>query len=112
MSDPNPAPQSDLDRAIADVHEELRVLNADTKEHANATDQLVKLHKLKMDEEKLSLENRNAAHQRDLDARPKPVSKDALTVAAANLLGIGLIIWHERDHVMNRTALDFLKRLR
>lgn len=123
MSDPNPAPETPLDAAITDVLKELKTMTAESKEFAAATDQLVKLHRLKQEEEKLELEETVAVnkielesqqqiHQENLDAKPKPVSRDALAVAGANILGIVLIIWHERDHVMNRTALDFLKRLR
>lgn len=123
MSDPNPSPEAPLDRAIADVLVELDGLNADSKEYAAATDQLVKLHKLKQEEDKLHLEwtsaaakseldKRQQAHQEALDSQPKPVSRDTLVLAGANLLGIILIVGHERAHVVTSKAIGFIKTLR
>lgn len=123
MSDPNPSPESALDKAIADVLTELDGLNADSKEYAAATDQLVKLHRLKQEEEKLTLEWTTAAakssldkrqqdHEESLALKPKPVSRDTLVLAGANLLGIVFIVGHERAHVVTSKAIGFIKTLR
>lgn len=123
MSDLNSATDPDLTQTIADVYSALDGLDAETKEFATATDQLVKLHRLKQEEIKLAMEASNVEHQHALelqqqthqelvDTKPKAISKDTLIMAGANLFGIALIIWHERDHVMNRNALGFLKQVR
>lgn len=123
MSDPNPSPEAPLEKAINDVLARLDELEPDSKEHAAATDQLVKLHKLKQEEEKLHLEwtaaaakseldKRQQSHQEALDSQPKPVSRDTLVLAGANLLGIVLIVGHERAHVVTSKAIGFIKTLR
>jgi hypothetical protein len=123
MSDLTASEESPLDKAIRDVLSELDVLTADSKEYAAATDQLVKLHKLKQDEEKLDLESRTAGakytlelrqqdHQEALDSKPKRVSPDTLAAVAGNLLGIIVIVGYENKHVITSKALSFLKALR
>lgn len=123
MSDPNSSSDSQLDKTITDVIETLSGLEPETKEYAQATDQLVKLHKLKMEEEEFELKIVVAQHEQSLkqeqqhfqqthDSKRKPLSLDTLALAGANLLGIGIIVWHERDYIMNKNALGFLKTLR
>lgn len=119
----NSSPETPLDKAIADVLTELDTLSSDSDEFAKATDQLVKLHKLKVEEGKLNLEanlalekhtleKRQQAHQEQLDTSPKPVGRDTLVLAGANLLGIVLIVGHERAHIVTSKALGFVKTLR
>ena len=63
------------------------------EEYAKITDQLVKLYPL-------------------LDTKTKKgISPDTLVVAAANLLGIVLIIHHERVNVISSKALNFVQKL-
>lgn len=123
MSDQNSPSESPLDKTIADVIDTLSGLDAESKEYAQATDQLVKLHKLKMEEERFDLELVVAQHEQTLkqeqqqfqqthDSKRKPLSLDTLALAGANLLGIGIIVWHERDYIMNKNALGFLKNIR
>lgn len=123
MSDPNPPQESPLDKAIRDVLSELNVLTADSKEYAAATDQLVKLHKLKQEEDKLALDasandtkfmlERQKLHQEMLDStRKKRVSPDTLVAVAGNLLGIIVIVGYENKNVITSKALSFLKALR
>lgn len=125
MSDQNPdgTPDTDLDRRIADVLSVIDNLDPYSEEYAKANDQLVKLHKLKMAESSHELEVRSSAAkfnlerektdiQHMLDLRPKPVDKNTLILAGANLLGIVAIVGHERAHVVTSKAIGFLKTLR
>jgi len=123
MSDPNPSPESPLDKAIADVLRDLEGLHDKPDAFAKATDQLVKLHRLKIDAEKLDLEEVSAAAKFELERqqqlfdqtlglKPKPLSRDTLVLAGANLLGIVLIVGHERANVVTSKAIGFIKTLR
>lgn len=40
-----------------------------------------------------------------------PLNINSLIPAAATLASVGLIIWHERDHVIVTKALNFLPKL-
>lgn len=44
--------------------------------------------------------------------KPKPISKDTFLVVGGNLLGIAMIVGHERANVVTSKALQFLKTLR
>jgi len=70
------------------------VYDAGSEEYREALDALVKLHKMKEDE------------------KPKPVSKDTLVIVGANLLGILMIISHERVNVVTSKAIGVLLRPR
>jgi hypothetical protein len=69
-------------------------LDRSDEAYASLVDQLVKLHKLKEDE------------------KPSRVSHDTLITAGANLLGIVLIVGHERAHIISSRAKDFVLKLR
>lgn len=118
-----PSPESKLDEAITDVLARLSQLDPSTKEHASATDQLVKLYELKQENQKHHLEARTSAtkhmleqqaqsHQEALDSKPKPIDRNTLVLAGANLLGIVLIVGHERANVVTSKAIGFIKTLR
>lgn len=86
---------SKLDKAIDSIYEEMASVNADSKEYAAMTKQLTKLHKMKTQEKS--------------SRRPSP---DTIMFVIANLAGIGLIIGHERGHVITSKALGFITRMR
>lgn len=62
-----------------------------SKEYAEILERAAKLQKLKTDD------------------RPKPLSKDALLAATANILGIAMIIHHEQFGIVTTKALSFVK---
>jgi hypothetical protein len=112
MSTPNSSTESPIDKAIAEVLERLHVLEPEDKEYAAATNQLEKLHRMKMAEHTASVDWIIKNHEIAQAARPKPVSRDTLVLAAANLLGIVLIVGHERANVITSKAVGFIKTLR
>jgi hypothetical protein len=83
-----------LDRAIDAVLLQMLELDASTKEYAAMADQLLKLNKLK--EENL----------------PRRVSADTLATVIANLVGIAMILNHERAGVVASKAVSFVMKLR
>jgi hypothetical protein len=83
-----------LEVAVNRAIRSLNVYDAGSEEYREALDALVKLHKLKEDE------------------RPKPVSKDTMLIVGANLLGILMIISHERVNVVTSKAIGILLRPR
>ena len=83
-----------LEVAVNKAVRSLNVYDAGSEEYREALDALVKLHKLKEDE------------------KPKPVSKDTLVIVGANLLGILMIISHERVNVVTSKAIGILLRPR
>ena len=83
-----------LEVAVNRAIRSLNVYEAGSEEYREALDALVKLHKMKEDE------------------KPKPVSKDTMLVVGANLLGIIMIISHERVNVVTSKALGVLLRPR
>jgi hypothetical protein len=82
-----------LDSAIDEIIREMDGVTTDTKDYSNMTDQLVKLMKLK----------------KELTSSMK-VSPDTLAIIAANLVGIVLIIGHERVNVIASKALSFVMK--
>lgn len=89
---PIPTEKSGLEKAIDDLFTEMNSVNADSEEYAKMADQLVKLYKLK-----------------EVDI-PRQVSPDTLAVVIGNLLGIVLIVGHERTHVVTSKALGFVMK--
>lgn len=83
-----------LEKAIADVFDELDLHRSDEDEYAKSVDQLTKLYKLK-----------------EINP-PKQISPDTLALVAGNLLGIILIVGHERIHVVTSKAMNFVLKLR
>lgn len=85
--------KSDLDVAIDEATN--RVLTSDTEDDRKThLTTLERLHKLK-----------NAS-------RSQPISHDTLVMAGANLLGIGVIVGHERAHVIGSKALSLIMKMR
>lgn len=83
-----------LDDAIASVLSDLDGFTSETEEYAASVDRLVKLYAIR------------EANQ------PKKISPDTLVIVAANLLGIMIIVNHERMNVITSKALAFLPKLR
>lgn len=83
-----------LEKAIEELHIEMNSVTADTEQYSKMADQLVKLYKL-----------------REFDS-PKKVSPDTLVLVGGNLLGIALIVGHERAHVVTSKALSFVLKLK
>lgn len=79
-----------LDAAIDRVLHEMENTNGDSEEYSRLTDQLSKLYKIKREDPK------------------DRVSKDTLAVVAGNLLGIVVIVNHERLNVITTKALNFV----
>lgn len=86
-----PAYEAALDEAITSALAELSSHTADSKEYAATADQIVKLYELR---------------------KKRRVSPDALLAAGANVLGILVIVGHERAHVITSKALSFASKLR
>lgn len=78
-----------IDRVMLDMKTE----DPNSEKFAVMTDQLVKLYALK---------NEN---------RSRRISPDTLATIAANLLGIGIIVGHERTHIVTSKALTFIRKL-
>jgi hypothetical protein len=89
-----PADPSGLEKAIETVLFEMQGYSANDDEYAKMTDQLKKLYKLKA-----------------IDT-PERVSYDTMAIIVGNLVGIVLIVGHERTHVIASRALTFLLKLR
>jgi len=83
-----------LDLAIDRLHTDMRENPTDSEEYAKLVDHLVKLHNL------------NEAE------KPKGLSTDVKATIAANLAGIGMIIFHERANVIATKGLAFVQKLR
>lgn len=92
---PPPPELVKLNEAIADVYAEMAGFEAHEDEYDAATDQLVKLIKLKKE---MVPSNR--------------VSPDTLAAVAANILGIAMIIGYERANVITSKALSFVTKMR
>lgn len=89
---PNTDP--DLNVPINNLLPKLAAVEPDTKEYAQILKQLEKLYKLKQ-----------------LDKR-EPVSNDTLALIGGNLLGILIIVGHERAHIVTSKALGFIRQLK
>jgi hypothetical protein len=85
---------SALDEAINELFLEMAALSGDSEEYAKMADQLSKLYSLK-----------------EMDSK-KRVSPDTLAIVIGNLLGIVMIVGHERMNVVTSKALNFILKLR
>lgn len=83
-----------LEEAIDIVLHEMKNHTSDSNEYARAVDQLTKLYAIK---------NLN---------RSKSVSADTLAIVIGNLVGILVIVGHERANVVTSKALNFILKLR
>lgn len=93
MFTPHPQEKTGLEKVIDELLSELTAVESDSTEYAQMVDQLVKLHALKVNEN-----------------RPR-ISPDTLATIIANLGGILIIVGHERAHIVTSKALGFIKRL-
>lgn len=82
----------ELNKAITDVHNHLSDYPPESKEYAAMADQLVKLYAQKA----------NNPSRR--------ISSDVLLTVSANLLGILVIVGHERANVVTSKALSFVMK--
>jgi hypothetical protein len=83
---------SPLEKAVNTALNQLNYYETWSEEYARTLDALVKLHKMKEEE------------------KPSSVSKDTMAIIAANLLGIFMIITHERVNVITSKAFGLLLR--
>jgi hypothetical protein len=84
---------SQLDDAIAQCYAKMSQLVETDAEYAKVVEQLVKLHKLKMDE------------------KSSGVSPDTLATIAANIAGILLVIRAEHVNIITSRAMSQVMRL-
>lgn len=92
MFDAKPNEDDKLQDAIDEVYSEMAGSQSDSDEYAKMVDQLSKLYKLR----------RN----------PDRVSLDTLAIVLGNLLGIILIVGHERAHIVTSKAIGFVLKTR
>jgi hypothetical protein len=85
-----------LEKAIDDALLELSKTQSGTPEYKAILEEIEKLYALRLPEPEAS----------------KPVSKDALVAVAGNLVGIVLIINHEKLHVISTKALGFVGKFK
>lgn len=83
-----------LQAAIDDLYRIMDMYPAHSDEYKAAVAQLGKLYPLKEDNSK------------------RQVSPDTLVIVAGNLIGIAVIIFHERAEVISSKALGFVMKLR
>lgn len=83
---------SELDKAIASALEQLDAVPAYSDEYSKIVNQITALHKLKEAN------------------RFQRVSPDTLTIVIGNLLGIVIIVAHERVNVITSKALNFVMK--
>lgn len=82
-----------LTTAIDNLYEQLSHFSGEDKEYADIVDQLAKLYTLKEDTSK------------------RRISPDTLAMVVGNLLGIALIVGHERANVVTSKAVGFVLRV-
>lgn len=92
MFNSQPLQNSALDKALKRALDKLDALDVDSKEYGEVLERVTKLHKMKEDE------------------KPSSVSKDTWIKASANLLGILMIIHHERVNFIASKALPFVAK--
>lgn len=94
MFTPKAPYQAKLEKAIDELLLDLATVNSDSEEYNTMIDQLAKLCAL-----------------RDQTSR-KRISSDTLVIVGGNLLGILLIVGHERANVVTSKALSFVLKPR
>lgn len=88
-----PPEKTGLEETIDDLLKHMRAVSEDSPEYAKMADQLVKIYELKKH-----------------DTSPA-VSPDVLVTVVGNLIGILVIVGHERAHIVGSKALLFVKTL-
>lgn len=89
-----PRPRTKLDEVIDDLLDQMVEEKYDPVKYAKMVEQLAKLYKLKEIE------------------IPRRVNPDTLAMIAGNIIGIILILGHERANVITSKAIGFVLRLR
>lgn len=89
-----PKQKSGLDEAIEEALNELKTHEIDTARYSAAVDQVAKLYKIKTENQ------------------PDRLKKDTLAIVAGNLLGILVIVSHERAHIVTSKALSFVQKVK
>lgn len=87
------AKSDQLNEEIARVHAHMTAINPTSDEYNTMSEQLQKLY---------AMQNTRS------DRR---VSPDTLIMAGANLVGIAMIVGHERAHVLTSKAMSFVSRM-
>lgn len=82
-----------LEENIERLLQDLKGEEPESEKYASMADQLTKLYAI-----------RN-------ETRSRRVSPDTLATIGANLLGIGIIVGHERTHIVTSKALGFIRKL-
>lgn len=90
----DPDEKSGLEKAIDTVLSEMATLSSDSEDYAKMVDQLTKLYSLK-----------------EID-QPKRISPDTLAIVLGHVVGILMIVGHERTHVVTSKAMQFVLKLR
>lgn len=85
-----PSQPTALDNAIENALNDLSPYDDDYTKKVKA---IAQLHKLKQDE------------------KPERVSADTVALIIGNLVGIGIIVAHERVHVITSKSVSFLRKL-
>lgn len=93
MFNPQLPEKTNLEREIDRVLHEMDEVDPGSEDYEKMADQLVKLHAMKTE-----------------DGRRR-VSPDVKANILANLLGILIIVGHERVHIVTSKALSFIRRL-
>lgn len=89
-----PTEKSGLEKTIDSLLTQMSVVDADSEAYAAMTNQLVKIYALK-----------------EID-KPKRLTPDTLAIVVGNLLGIVLIVGHERANIITSKAMNILLKLR
>ena len=89
-----PATTVELDLAIERAYSALELKEPGSEQYANIVAQLAKLNAMKTENSR------------------KRISNDTLATIAANLFGIGLILWYERTEIVTSRAMNFVQKLR
>jgi hypothetical protein len=82
-----------LEETITNVLNALKSEEPETERYAQMSTQLERLYAI-----------RN-------ETRSRRVSPDTLATISANLLGIGIIVGHERTHIVTSKALGFVRKI-
>lgn len=83
-----------LQKAIDDLLNEMNSVTGDTEEYSKMVKQLAELYKIRE------------------QSAPKRISPDTAAIVAGNLIGIFVIVGHERANVVTSKALSFVMKLR
>jgi len=107
-----PDPRQPLDKALDAALNDLHGHHATSEEYAKTLDTIVKLHKMKLDSEVNVLDTTVKKHKMTLDEKPPRVSPDTIAIVAANLLGIVMILKHEKLDIITSKAFALVMKPR